>query len=273
MGPRWLVPVLFPLLLRAAAAADGSAAMGLTMQDYFIIFLVGIIGVCFFVVIAAKIFKGSDEQLSRFFIVNALGTALGMTLIAIGSALLISDLLLLVTVFQLTDIFIWALIEMTPFFEWVAGFLTPATAIVPLNLPTLMIIFLGLAGILCFLLGLFVLVRVRGSPFYTKKGMPSKSRFTTFREVLVRGTEPMNPTVSFRVVDKFTRQPSPDVKVILREKEGERIYSKYTNYNGEVVFQKIEGTYSTYYTFVEGDEDHAKYRVIRTSIDAGTEPV
>jgi hypothetical protein len=272
MGPRWLGPALLPLLLQAAAAADEPAVQPPSMQDYFIIFVIGILALCLFVVILARIFKGSDEQLSRLFIVKVLGTALGMALIAAGSAFIISDLLLLITVFTPIRIFVWALDLMTPFFQWIAEIIAPVTGILPLPLPTLILIFLGIIGLAIFLLGLFVLVKVRGSPFYTKKGMPTKSRFITFREVIKRGTEPLNPTVTFRVVDKYTREPSPDVKVMLKQKEGERVYSKYTDFNGEVVFQKIEGTYSTYYAFVEGDQDRSKYRVIRTSIDTGTEP-
>ena len=275
MGPRWLGPLLLPLLLQAAAAADDAVppAPAPTFQDYLILFGVGVLALCVFVVVVARVFKGSDEQLSRFFVVKALGTALGLVCIAIGSVFLVSVILILITITGHTNIFEWALEMMYPFFQWILDVALPVTQILPFGVSQLSLILfvLGIGGLALFLLGLYLLITTREALFYTKKGTPTKSRFTTFREVLTRGTEPLNPTVSFRVMDKDTREPSPDVKVILRAKEGEGVYSKYTDFNGEVVFQKIEGTYSTYYAFVEGDEDRSKYRVIRTSIGAGSE--
>ncbi|MDD1660192.1 MAG: hypothetical protein LUQ62_03205 [Methanomicrobiales archaeon] len=275
MGPRWLGPLLLPLLLQAAAAADDAVppAPAPTFQDYLILFGVGVLALCVFVVVVARVFKGSDEQLSRFFVVKALGTALGLVCIAIGSVFLVSVILILITITGHTNIFEWALEMMYPFFQWILDVALPVTQILPFGGSQLSLILfvLGIGGLALFLLGLYLLITTREALFYTKKGTPTKSRFTTFREVLTRGTEPLNPTVSFRVMDKDTREPSPDVKVILRAKEGEGVYSKYTDFNGEVVFQKIEGTYSTYYAFVEGDEDRSKYRVIRTSIGAGSE--
>jgi hypothetical protein len=275
MGPRWLGPLLLPLLFRAAAAADDAVppAPGLFFQDYVISFIVGFLALCLFVVIVARVFKGSDEQLSRYFVVKALGSAFGMICIAIGSIFLISALLILVTISGLTYIFDWALVMMIPFFEWILDVTFPIISVLPFSFSTrmLILIFLVIGGVALFFLGLYLLIKTRGALFYTRKGTPTKSRFTTFREVLTRGTEPLNPTVTFRVVDKDTKEPAPDAKVILKEKEGERVYTKYTDFNGEVVFQKIEGTYSTYYAFVEGDENRSKYRVIRTSIGAGSE--
>jgi len=236
-------------------------------------FILGIIMLCIFVVVVARLFKGSDEQLSRYFVVKALGSAFGLVCIAIGSIFLVSAILILVTISGLTNIFTWALYELTPLFEGILDFTSPVVTLLPFGLSarTLILFVLVFGGIALFVLGLYLLIRTRGALFYTRKGTPTRSRFTTFREVLTRGTEPLNPTVSFRVVDKDTGEPSPDVKVILRAKEGERIYQKYTDFNGEVAFQKIEGTFSTYYAFVEGDENRSKYRVIRTSIGAGSE--
>jgi len=91
---------------------------------------------------------------------------------------------------------------------------------------------------------------------------------TTFKEVMKRGQEPLAPTVTFKVIDRLTNQPSPDVKVILKHKEGAKVYNRYTDFNGEVVFQKIDGLYSQYYAYVEGDEERKRYWVIRTAIGA-----
>jgi hypothetical protein len=274
MGPRSLGPLLLPLLIGAAAAADDTAPSPVSFfQDYFVYFIVGVIAVCLFVVIVAHFFKRSDEQLSRFFVVKALGTAFGLICIAAGSVFLISAILIVVTILGQTYIFDWALNGMTPLFMWILEVTSPVVSLLPFGISTrtLILVFLVVGGFALFVIGLYLLITTREALFYTRKGTPTKSRFTTFREVMTRGTEPLNPTVTFRVVDRDTKEPAPDVKVVLREKEGERVYSKYTDFNGEVVFQKIEGTYSTYYSFVEGDEERSKYRVIRTSIGAGTE--
>lgn len=91
---------------------------------------------------------------------------------------------------------------------------------------------------------------------------------TTFKEVMTRGQEPLAPTVTFKVIDRLTNQASPDVKVVLKHKEGSKLYTRYTDFNGEVVFQKIDGLFSQYYAYVEGDEERKRYWVIRTAIGA-----
>ena len=275
MGPRLPGPLFLPLLAVAAAAAEDAVApaAGPTFQDYYLYYLIGIVAVCAFVVLVARLFKGSDEQLSRFFVLKALGGALGVACIVAGSLFLITAILVLITLSGLTDIFEWILYELTPLFEGILQISDPVVSLIPFGLSsrTLILFVLIIGGIGLFLVGFYILINTRSGLFYTRKGTPTRSRFTSFREVMTRGTEPLNPTVSFRVVDKDTGEPTPDVKVVLRAKEGGRVYQKYTDFNGEVAFQKIQGTFSTYYAFVEGDEERSKYRVIRTSVGAGIE--
>jgi hypothetical protein len=190
-----------------------------------------------------------------------------------GSIFLITAILVLITLSGLTDIFEWILYELTPLFEGILQISDPVVSLIPFGLSsrTLILFVLIIGGIGLFLVGFYILINTRSGLFYTRKGTPTRSRFTSFREVMTRGTEPLNPTVSFRVVDKDTGESTPDVKVVLRAKEGGSVYQKYTDFNGEVAFQKIQGTFSTYYAFVEGDEERSKYRVIRTSVGAGIE--
>jgi len=116
------------------------------------------------------------------------------------------------------------------------------------------------------ILGILLLVKLPKSSFYgiIKPGDGT----TTFREVMKRGREPLAPTVTFKVIDRLTNQASPDIKVILKHKEGAKVYTRYTDFNGEVVFQKIDGLFSQYYAYVEGDEERKRYWVIRTAIGA-----
>jgi|GEM_PF-1638612 hypothetical protein len=115
------------------------------------------------------------------------------------------------------------------------------------------------------IIGILLLVKLPKSSFY-KIIKPSGT--TTFREVMTRGREPLAPTVTFKVINRLTNQASPDVKVILKHKEGAKVYTRYTDFNGEVIFQKIDGLYSQYYAYVEGDEERKRYWVIRTAIGA-----
>ena len=114
-------------------------------------------------------------------------------------------------------------------------------------------------------LGAVILWKLPKGSFYE---IVSPGGSTTFKEVMKRGREPLAPTVTFKVIDRISNQPSPDIKVVLKHKEGAKVYTRYTDFNGEVVFQKIDGLYSQYYAYVEGDEERKRYWVIRTSIGA-----
>jgi hypothetical protein len=115
------------------------------------------------------------------------------------------------------------------------------------------------------ILGILLVVKLPKSSFYE---IIKPGGTTTFKEVMTRGQEPLAPTVTFKVIDRNTNQASPDVKVVLKHKEGAKVYTRYTDFNGEVIFQKIDGLYSQYYAFVEGDEERKRYWVIRTAIGA-----
>ena len=122
-----------------------------------------------------------------------------------------------------------------------------------------------IGGGILIVVGILLLWKLPKSSFYE---IVTPGKTTTFREVMKRGQEPLAPTVTFKVIDRLTNQPSPDVKVILKHKEGAKVYNRYTDFNGEVVFQKIDGLYSQYYAYVEGDEERKRYWVIRTAIGA-----
>jgi hypothetical protein len=122
-----------------------------------------------------------------------------------------------------------------------------------------------IGGGILVVLGILLLVKLPKSSFYE---IVKPGGTTTFKEVMTRGQEPLAPTVTFKVINRLTNQASPDVKVILKHKEGAKVYTRYTDFNGEVVFQKIDGLYSQYYAYVEGDEERKRYWVIRTAIGA-----
>ena len=125
-------------------------------------------------------------------------------------------------------------------------------------------VFLVGGGIII-VLGLLLIWKLPKRSFYE---IVAPGKTTTFKEVMKRGQEPLAPTVTFKVINRLSNQASADVKVILKHKEGAKVYTRYTDFNGEVVFQKIDGLYSQYYAFVEGDEERKRYWVIRTAIGA-----
>jgi hypothetical protein len=134
--------------------------------------------------------------------------------------------------------------------------------------PYLQNILLGVllvGGGIIVILGILLVWKLPKGSFYE---MVRPGGATTFKEVMTRGREPLAPTVTFRVIDRLTNQPSPDIKVVLKHKEGAKVYTRYTDFNGEVVFQKIDGLFSQYYAYVEGDEERKRYWVIRTAIGA-----
>jgi hypothetical protein len=75
--------------------------------------------------------------------------------------------------------------------------------------------------------------------------------------------EPLNPTLTFKVLDREKDDPVMDVKVILKQLNGTRYYTKYTDFNGEVTFNDIQGYGSEYFAYVEDDDKREKFRVLR----------
>jgi hypothetical protein len=156
-----------------------------------------------------------------------------------------------------------------PISDWVQTLLQPVLdSIGPIPSTYLQNILLGvllIGGGILVILGILIFWKLPKRSFY---GIIKPRGITTFREVMRRGQEPLAPTVTFKVINRLTNQASPDVKVILKHKEGAKVYTRYTDFNGEVIFQKIDGLFSQYYAFVEGDEERKRYWVIRTAIGA-----
>ena len=247
---------LLPLLVRLGSALNqGEAPAGsLQMQDYFIIFLAAIVYVNLFLVLLYKIFKTTGERKSQFIIINLFGMAFAFLFISIGYIQIIFSALVLAAITTQMPIFAWTFYLNVYYF----GSVTIGTLV------------LGASGFFSLLLGLYILVMLRGNPLVDQHGMPDHSRIAS--EVLIGGEdEPINPNVTFRVLSRDTGEPAIDVKLILQERDGSRIYEKYTDFNGEVTFQKIAGFASDYYAHAEGDESRARFRVYRSRISSESE--
>ncbi|MDD1676271.1 MAG: hypothetical protein LUQ40_00890 [Methanomicrobiales archaeon] len=248
-----LAVLMISLLVQLGAAfTQTESGSSLSMQDYFIIFFAAILYVNIFMVVLYRIFKSTGEKKSKFVVVNVMGMLFAFLLISLGYIQIIFSGLVIASVTTDITMFAWAYNLMIYYF---------GTA-------TFGLILIGGEGFLCLLSGLYILVLLRGSPFSDRAGMPGKSGILPELQVGAEGEEPQNPNITFRVKHRDTDEPAIDMKVILQQRDGSKFYSKYTDFNGEVTFQKIVGYASSYYAFVEGDEARTKFRVIRSRISA-----
>ncbi|HZD43001.1 MAG TPA: hypothetical protein VE134_02970 [Methanomicrobiales archaeon] len=246
---------LTPFLISPGLAAVEATTPGnLQMQDYFTIFLGVILYINIFLVVLYKMFKTTRERKSQFAVVNIFGVFFAFLLISAGYIQIIYSALVITSIVTDLPMFAWA--------YYLTAYYFPSVAVG--------LLILGACGVTSLLLGLYVLMMLRGNPFIDLHGMPQHSGLAA--EVLIGGDEePVNPNITYRVRYRDSDDPAIDVKVILQQREGSRIYEKYTDFNGEVAFHKIDGFASDYYAFVEGDESRSKYRVIRSQVSAEPE--
>ena len=223
-------------------------ASNISIQEYFIIFIIGILYLNLFVIGLQKIFrqKRSDSRGSAFF--SDFGTLLASLFIATGSLLIISSLLALTAINLQVATFKW-LITVILYFT---------------SSLTIGILVLGIIGFLLLLFGIYLILLIQGNPLVHKDGrLKTLSRQFKKERDLRQDLEPLNPSLTFRVFNWDRDNPIIDAKVILKQMNGTKLYSKFTNFNGEVTFNKIDGYGSEYYAYVAGDEKREKYRVLR----------
>ncbi len=248
MSLRGILAPLLVLLVSPASALNGVGGMAnLTLNDYLILFIVGILILAAFAVGMQKIFRRSGTEIERTSVIYVVGMFFAFLMVALGSLFIIGAVLILA-----------AIIAKVTIFEWIAWILMQYFTSVPLG-----IIVIGGGGVALFLLGIYIIVLLQGNPFLNPKGIPTKSGSPSKYELDERELEPMNPTLTFKVLDREKDEAVMDVKVILKQMNGTRYYTKYTDFNGEVVFKGIQGYGSEYFAYVEGDEKREQYRVLR----------
>ncbi|MDD1671171.1 MAG: hypothetical protein LUQ67_07700 [Methanomicrobiales archaeon] len=271
------LPLILPLLAVLASAQETSSLPpeGVTFLDFVYMYYLPVLGV---LILVFLIFLAANRFLRRRYS--------AVEFVAAGSGILLALLLVVTGIVLLaaTWVLAWgsAIGDMgygaagewaVPLSDEIQYYIQPALDMVSGSVdyyPYLENILLGvllIGGVLVIAIGILLIWKLPKTSFYE---IIKPSGATTFKEVMTRGREPLTPTVTFKVIDRLTNEPSPDVKVILKHKEGAKVYNRYTDFNGEVVFQKIDGLYSQYYAYVEGDEERKRYWVIRTAIGAET---
>ncbi len=254
---RRFLPLLAPALVAKARAADATAnGVLLTMQDYFVIFVIAILYLVIFMLVAERIFRYQPPPSirQRNLAIYVVGNIIAFMFIAAGNLIIISAVIILVAIAAQVEMLAWvADIFLANGIPLVGGILVA-----------------GAIGLFLYLVGLYLVIHMQGNPFMDKKGVPTRMSVPTKHRIDLMDEEPLNPTITFRVLDRDSDDPVVDAKVILKEMNGTRFYERFTDFNGEVTFQKIDGYGSQYYAYVEGDEKREKYRVIRRKVSAET---
>ncbi|MDH7592813.1 MAG: hypothetical protein QHG99_00445 [Methanomicrobiales archaeon] len=247
-------PCAYSLVATAGAAQNGNGIPVLTIQDYFIIFLIAIVYLMVFMAVAERIlrYQSAPSVKKRNLAIYAIGNIIGFMFIAAGNLLIISSVMIVIAFAMQVEMLAWVV-------EVFAMHLIS---------PVVEIALISGGGLVFYLVGIYIVIHMQGNPFIDRRGTPTRAMNSSKYSIDQMDEEPLNPTITFRVLDKDTDEPAVDAKVILKQMNGTRFYEKYTDFNGEVTFQKIDGYGSEYYAYVEGDERRERYRVIRRTVSA-----
>lgn len=243
------ISLLLPFLIQPVTAAqEVTPTAALTMQEYFIIFIAGIILLGFFMAALKRILYRAGAEIEQSSVVYAVGMLFAFVFIAAGSLLFISAILILIAISAQITTFQWMVLVLQAFF----------------SSSSIGILAIAAIGLILFLVGIYIVVSLQGNPFFNPYGTPTKSGIPSkIDRDIEPELEPLNPTLTFKVLDREKDEPLPDVKVILKQMNGTRVYTKYTEFNGEVTFYDVHGYGSEFFAYVEGDDRREKFRVLR----------
>lgn len=249
MKIHWSAPLLLAALVGTVQAAPLSE-QDLSSTDFIIILLAGIVLINLFLVLLYKILHREVRPRQRSSLYKVFGLFAGFGGIVFGSMLVVYDVLVIITEFL--DYGSFAMASRVLFFYFQG---------VP---PVYAIIITGALGLLLFLIGIYFLTVLHiTSLMADPRGMPTASGVTTKMETLAEEEAPLNPVLQFRVITREEGKAAPDVKVILKEKGGIRFHAKYTDFDGYVTFEGVEGYSHEHYAYVEGDEERIIFRVMQ----------
>jgi hypothetical protein len=249
MTMKWGYFTLFLLLIiGVGSAAEGDVDTfnaNLSMQDYFLIFVVGIVLLSLFVFGLRGIFHRKAPERKRSRGVVAIGSLFALLFIALGSLFFITAILAILASGAQLEVFLW----LADLLSYYAGSITMG------------ILGIGAAGLGIFLFGVYLLVTLQGPSMEARVGAPTRMGQPSKKDHEY-AVEALNPTITLKVLTRAGEKPMPNVRVILKQTNGTKFYTKTTNIEGEVTFDNIVGYSSDYYAYVDGDEDRDKFRVI-----------
>jgi hypothetical protein len=247
----WRFLVIFlPLLVYGVSAVDGDASSpnaAAYIPDYFLILVGGIVLLILFLlgIRGIMFYRAKEKKKSRFVIL--VGSLVALLLLTAGSLFFIGSILALLAAAAHISVFAWL----------------EDVMVASMGSLTFGILGTGGAGLGIFLLGVYLLVALStvttDSPAASPTRMSQPPRIE--RDLTV---EALNPRITLKVFSRSDEQPVPNARVILKQMNGTKFYTKTTNTEGEVTFDGIVGYSSDYHAYVDGDESREKFRVIRT---------
>ncbi|MDT8356994.1 MAG: hypothetical protein RQ758_00660 [Methanomicrobiaceae archaeon] len=249
MKIHWSAPLLLAALVGTVQAAPPLSEQDLSSTDFIIILLAGIVLINLFLVLLYKILHREVRPRQRSSLYRVFGLFAGFGGIVFGSMLVVYDILVIITELNYGS---FAMASRVLFFYFQG---------VP---PVYAIIITGALGLLLFLIGVYFLTVLHiTSLMADPHGMPTVSGATEKTATPAEEDAPLNPVLQYRVITREEGKPAPDVKVILKERGGIRFHAKYTDFDGYVTFEGVEGYSHDHYAYVEGDEDRIIFRVMQ----------
>ncbi|WAI02021.1 hypothetical protein [Methanogenium organophilum] len=219
---------------------------GLSANQYLQIMIASLILVAVFIVIAYFIGKRNARRTKVNQVTKSLGFILAILYLIVGTFLLIIDFIVLIEPYVQIDAFIYTVQTFRYYFpEMVFG-----------------IIIVGAAGLLLYLVGLYILVFVRDTELVEKEKGAYHIQASPELDSEVSKGQVEYSRLKFRVTFWDTKEPLSDGKIHLETKEGTLMMIKYTDIMGEVDFGKLRGTEDDYYAYVEGDRERQEYRIV-----------
>lgn len=218
----------------------------LDASQYLQIMIASLILVAVFIAVAYFIGKRNARRSKVNQVTKSLGMILAVIYLIVGTFLLIIDFIVLIEPYVQTDAFMYMAETFRYYFpEVVFG-----------------IIVTGAAGLLLYLVGLYILVFVRDSEVVERGEEAYHIQASSELDSDVSKGKVEYSRLGFRVTSWDTKEPLVDGKIHLETKEGTLMMVKYTDSMGEVDFGKLRGREDDYYAYVEGDREREEYRFV-----------
>lgn len=219
---------------------------GLSANQYLEVLVALLILVVVFIVIAFFIGKKTAQRTKVNKVTKLLGMILAIIYLIVGTVLLLIDFVVLIEPYVRVTAFTFMVQTFRYYFpEMVIG-----------------IIIVGAAGLLLYLVGLYILVFVRDAVVIEKSDESYHIQASSELDADISQGRAKYTRIAYRVVTWDTNEPLSDGKVHLETREGTLMMIKYTDYTGEVDFGKLRGTEDDYYAYADGDRERQVYRFI-----------
>lgn len=236
----------FAALAVPVQASDmNTISNGLSANQYLQIMIGMLFLVAVFIIVAYVIGKRNARRTKVNQVAKSLAMILAIIYLIVGTFLLLLDIIVLIEPYVQTEAFIYTVETFRYYFpEMVFG-----------------IIVVGAAGLLLYLVGLYILVFVRDSMTIDKNKESYHIQASSELDSDISKGKVQYSRIAFTVTEWDSKEPLSDGKIRLETKDGTLMMIKYTDYTGDVDFGKLRGIADDYYAYVEGDRERQEYRL------------